>query len=212
MTITSDDIVLTFIAAFVGLAVTIPFTYFIVDRVVERREKKQLAPVERTGVQRLKTKLGPYFLTNYLVTCVVEITRAVEEKRAIPREVALSYSSKLKDSQNDIEIILDIYNQVLSSKVKELTGAIILQIEHLEEDFDYVGQIFPKVITPVLASHIQDTTLGAVRVTKEALKELGTESHEIRALEDWLIQFKTKHPTEPHPAMEKIEISGGHEV
>ncbi|HZD12318.1 MAG TPA: hypothetical protein VE177_02205 [Candidatus Binatus sp.] len=211
MAITGDDIVLALIGALMGLAVTIPVTYLIVDRVVARREKKELAPVERTGIQRLKTKLGPYFLTNYLVTLVVEITRAVEEKKVIPREVAVSYSSKLKDSQNDIEIILDIYNQVLSTRVKELIGAIVLQVEHLEEDFDYVAQIYPKVITPVLASHIQDTTLKTVRVTKETLKELGAESHEIKALEDWLVDFKMRHPTEPHTS-QPIEISGGHQI
>src|SRR5881409_907868 len=117
MAITTDDVLLSFLAAIIGLLVTIPFTYLIVDRVVEKREKKELAVVERIGIQRLKTKLGPYFLTNYLITLVVEITRAVEEQRVIPRDVASSYSSKLKDSQDDVEMILDIYNEVLSTKV-----------------------------------------------------------------------------------------------
>src|SRR5215471_2457878 len=99
MAITTDDILLSFLAALIGLIVTIPFTYFIVDRVVEKREKKKLAVVERTGVQRLRTKLGPYFLTNYLITLVVEITTAVEQQKVIPKEVAISYSEKLKDSQ-----------------------------------------------------------------------------------------------------------------
>src|SRR5213594_4408451 len=210
MAITTDDILLSLIAAIIGLIVTIPFTYLIVDRVVERREKKKLAVVERTGIQRLKTKLGPYFLTNYLVTLVVEITKAVDEQK-VSRDVAISYSEKLKDSQNDVEMILDIYNEVLSTKVIELAGAIILQIEHLQEDFDYLAQIYPKPITPVLASHIQDTILKAVRVTKEELKELGAEGSHIKALEDWLVQFKTKHPTGPQ-TRQPIEISGGQEI
>ena len=211
MAITTDDIALSFLSAVIGLAVTIPFTYFIVDRVVKNRQKKELAVVERIGIQRLKTKLGPYFLTNYLITLVVEITRAVEEQKVIPRGVASSYSSKLKDSQDDVEMILDIYSHVLTTRVIELAGAIILQIEHLQEDFDYLAQIYPKPITPVLASHIQETILKAVRVTKEELKELGAEGVHIKALEDWLVQFKTKHPRALH-AGQPIEVSGGHEI
>jgi len=211
LAITADDIVVSLIAALIGLAITVPFTYLIVDRVVEKREKKELAVVERIGIQRLKTKLGPYFLTNYLITLVVEITRAVEEQRVIPRDVASSYSSKLKDSQDDVEMILDIYSQVLTTKVIELAGAIILQIEHLQEDFDYLAQIYPKPITPVLASHIQETILKAVRVTKEELEELGAEGVHIKALEDWLVQFKTKHPRAVQTG-KPIEVSGGHEI
>ncbi len=211
MAITPDDILMSLVGSLIGLAISIPFTYLIVNRVVERREKKKLSVVERTGAQRLRTKLGPYFLTNYLVTLVVEITRAVEEQKVIPKEVARSYSERMKDSQNDIEIILDIYSEVLSTKVIELAGGIILQIEHLQEDFDYLSQIYPKPISPVLASHIQDTILKAVRVTKEELKELGLEESHTRALEDWLVQFKTKQPTEPQ-SRERIEVSGGHEI
>ncbi len=210
MPITSDDILLSFISALIGLIVTIPFTYLIVDRVVQSRKKKELAPVEHTAIQRLKTKLGPYFLTNYLITLVVEITKAVENNRPIPKEVAVAYSARLKDSQNDVEIILDVYNQVLSNRVKELVGAIILQIEHLEEDFDYVAQIYPKPITPVLAAHIQDTVLKAVRVTKEELRELGAEDAHVKALEEWLVQFQKAHPASPH-LRQPLEISGGHE-
>ena len=194
LAITTDDIVLGFISALIGVVVTIPVTYLIVDRVVQNREKKELSVVERIGVQRLRTKLGPYFLTNYLITLVVEITKAVEEQKVIPRDVAASYSTKLKDSQDDVEMILDIYSHVLTTRVIELAGAIILEIEHLQEDFDYLAQIYPKPITPVLASHIQDTILKAVRVTKEELKQLGAEGAHIKALEDWLIQFKSKHP------------------
>ena len=211
MAITSDDIILAFIAALIGLAVTIPVTYLIVDRVVEKRQKKELAVVERIGIQRLKTKLGPYFLTNYLITLVVEITQAVEEHKVTPRDVASSYSSKLKDAQDDVEMILEIYSHVLTTRTIELAGAIILQIEHLQEDFDYLAQIYPKPITPVLASHIQDTILKAVRVTKEELKELKAEGAHIKALEDWLVQFKTKHPSVPQTG-QPIQISGGHEI
>ena len=210
MAITINDVLLSLMGSFIGLAVSIPFTYLIVNRVVARSEKKKLAVVERTGIQRLRTKLGPYFLTNYLVTLVVEITKAVEEQKVIPREVAASYSAKLKHSQDDIEIILDIYNEVLTTRVIELAGTVILQIEHLEEDFDYLAQIYPKPITPVLASHIQDTILRAVRVTKEELQELKAEGSHIKALEDWLVQFKTKHPQTPQA--KPIEISGGHEL
>src|SRR6266702_3567725 len=137
MSITSDDIIRSFVGAVIGLLVAIPFTYLIVDKVVEKREKKKLAVVERTGIQRLRTKLGPYFLTNYLVTLVVEITRAVDEQKVIPKDVATSYSEKLK--------------------------------------------------------------------------ELGVEESHIKALEDWLVQFKTKHPTGPH-TRQPIEVSGGHEI
>ena len=209
--ITGDEIVLDFIGALIGLVIGVPFTYLIVNRVVQGRARKELAVVERIGVQRLRTKLGPYFLTNYLVTLVVEITRAVEEQKVIPRDVASSYTSKLKDSQNDVEMILDIYSHVLSTKVVELAGAIILQIEHLQEDFDYLGQIFPKPITPVLAWHIQDTILKAVRATKDELKELGSEESHIKALEDWLVQFRSKHPVALRPG-QPIEVSGGHEI
>jgi len=211
MPITSDDIVLAFISALIGLIVTIPFTYLIVDRVVRNRKQKELAPVEHNAIQRLKTKLGPYFLTNYLITLVVEITKAVEEKRAIPKEVATTYASKLKDSQNDIEILLDVYNQVLSNKIKELAGAIILQVEHLQEDFDYVAEIYPKPISAVLASHIQDTVLKTVRVIKEELKELHAEGAHVKALEDWLVQFRSTHPT-AQQAHSTLEISGGHQI
>jgi hypothetical protein len=211
LAITADDILLGFISALIGLVVTIPVTYLIVDRVVKNRQRKELAVVEAIGIQRLRTKLGPYFLTNYLITLVVEITRAVEEQRVIPKDVAASYSSRLKDSQNDVEMILDIYSHVLTTKVIELAGAIILQIEHLQEDFDYLSQIYPKPITPVLASHIQDTILKAVRVTKEELKELGAEGAHIKALEDWLVQFKAKHPSTPQTG-QPIQVSGGHEI
>jgi hypothetical protein len=142
---------------------------------------------------------------------VVEVTRAVEEKRVIPKDVAASYSSRLKDSQNDVEMILDIYSHVLTTKIVELAGAIILQIEHLQEDFDYLAQIFPKPITPVLASHIQDTILKAVRVTKEELKELRAEDAHVKALEDWLVEFKRKHPSVTQTG-QPIRISGGHEI
>jgi hypothetical protein len=209
--ITTDDLLLSLIGALMGLAVTIPFTYVIVDRVVKSRRRKELASVEHIGIQRLRTKLGPYFLTNYLITLVVEITRAVEEQRVIPKDVTSSYSSKLKDTLEDLEMLLDIYSQVLSTRVVELAGVIILQIEHLQEDFDYLGQIYPRPITPVLAAHIQDTILKAVRATKEELKELGTEGSHIKALEDWLVEFKKKYPPALRPE-HRIEISGGHIV
>ena len=211
MVITTDDIILSLFSAFIGLAVTLPVTYLIVDRIVKNRQNKELAPVEMTAKQRLRTKLGAYYLTNYLVTLAVEITRALEERKAIPREVANSYALRLKDSQNDIEIILDVYNQVLTTKIKDLIGAVILQIEHLQEDFEYLAQIYPKPITTVLGSHIQDTILKTVRHTKEVLKELGADNIQIKALEEWLIQFKNKPSmvVRPEPP---IAVSGGHEI
>jgi len=211
MAITTDDIILSLIAAFMGLAVSLPVTYLIVDRVVKNRQKKELAPVERTAIQRLRTKLGTHYLTNYLVTIVVEITKALEERRAIPQEVAESYALRLKDSQNDIEMILDIYNQVLTTKIKDSAGAVILQIEHLQEDFEYLAQIYPKPITTVLGSHIQETILKTVRLVKEVMRELGADNIQIKALEEWLIQFKNKPAVlvRPEPP---IEISGGHEI
>jgi len=53
--ITLDDIELSVIAAFIGLAVTLPITYLIVDRIVDNNEKKKLGPIEKLAKERLRS-------------------------------------------------------------------------------------------------------------------------------------------------------------
>src|SRR2546421_670051 len=56
--ITLDDIELSVIAAFIGLAVTLPITYLIVDRIIDNNEKKKLGPIEKLAKERLRSKLA----------------------------------------------------------------------------------------------------------------------------------------------------------
>src|SRR6267378_3885704 len=81
LTITLDDIDLSLISALIGLAVTLPVTYLIVDRVVARRDRKKLEPVEKLAKERLRSKLGVGFLTTFLITLVIDVTSAVGERR-----------------------------------------------------------------------------------------------------------------------------------
>ena len=89
MPITIDDIYLSIIGALLGLAVTLPATFLVVDRIVQRAEKNKMKPVERIALERLRTKLGVGFLTTFLVTLVIDITSAVEEERPIPNRLSL---------------------------------------------------------------------------------------------------------------------------
>ncbi|HYY92034.1 MAG TPA: hypothetical protein VE955_08600, partial [Candidatus Dormibacteraeota bacterium] len=155
MAITSDDILLAFTSAVIGLAVTLPVTYLIVDRVVANNEKKKLGPVERLAKERLRAKLGVGFLTTFLITLVIDITSAVREQAPIPKEVLSLHIEKLKTAQSDLEVLLGVYNNVLGIEIARLTSDIILQIEHLQEDFEYLAEIHPKPPTQSHASHIE---------------------------------------------------------
>src|SRR5206468_1443171 len=112
-----------------GLAVTLPVTYLIVDRVVANNEKKRLGPVERLAKERLRSKLGVGFLTTFLITLVIDVTSAVREQAPIPREVLLLHIEKLKTAQSDLEVLLGIYNNVLDIEIELLTSDVILQRE-----------------------------------------------------------------------------------
>ena len=211
LVITLDDIDLSLISAFIGLAVTIPVTYLIVDRVVARHERKKLEPVEKLAKERLRSKLGVGFLTTFLITLVIDITSAVGEKKTLSKDVLSLHIEKLKGAQSDLEMLLGVYNNVLDVKTTHLTSSIILFIEHLQEDFEYLQQIYPKPPTRVHASHIEDVILKTVKLTEEELETLGTDSVQIRALEEWLTNY-TKTRVAPSEPREIIEVSGKHQI
>src|SRR5690349_14115120 len=96
LAITIDDLDLSLISALIGLALTLPVTYLIVDRVVARRERKKLEPIERLAKERLRSKLGVGFLTTFLITLVIDITSAVGEKRSLSKDVISLHIEKLK--------------------------------------------------------------------------------------------------------------------
>jgi hypothetical protein len=211
LVITIDDIDLSLISALIGLALTIPVTYLIVDRVVARHDRKKLEPVEKLAKERLRSKLGVGFLTTFLITLVIDITSAVGEKRTLSKDVLSLHIEKLKGAQSDLEMLLGVYNNVLEVKITHLTSSIILFIEHVQEDFEYLSQIYPKPPTKVHASHIEDVILKTVRLTKEELEALGTDSVQIRALEEWLANYTRTRVAEPEPR-EMIEVSGKHQI
>jgi len=211
LAITLDDIDLSLISALIGLAVTLPVTYLIVDRVVARRDRKKLEPVEKLAKERLRSKLGVGFLTTFLITLVIDVTSAVGEKQGLPKDVISLHIEKLKGAQSDLEMLLGVYNNVLDVKTTHLTSSIILFIEHLQEDFEYLSQIYPKPPTRVHASHIEDIILKTVKLTKEELEVLGTDSAQIRALEQWLTEY-TRNRIAPSGPREMIEVSGKHLV
>ncbi len=171
--ITLDDIDLSLISALIGLAVTIPVTYLIVDRVVARH--------------------------------------AVGEKKSLSKDLISLHIEKLKGAQSDLEMLLGVYNNVLDVRTTHLTSSIILFIEHLQEDFEYLSQIYPKPPTKVHASHIEDIILKTVKLTKEELEVLGTDSAQIRALEEWLTNY-TKTRVTPAEPREMVEVSGKHQI
>lgn len=211
LVITLDDIDLSLISAFIGLAVTIPVTYLIVDRVVARHDRKKLEPVEKLAKERLRSKLGVGFLTTFLITLVIDITSATDKKKSLPRDVISLHTEKLKEAQSDLEMMLGVYNNVVDVKITQLTSSIIQFIEHLQEDFEYLAQIYPKPPTRVHASHIEEIILRTVRLTKEELEVLGAENYQIRALEEWLSNYSKTKPTPPGPR-EMLEVSGGHQI
>src|SRR5213593_1701815 len=209
--ITSDDIVLSVLGALVGLAFTLPVTYLVVERIIERNERKRLAPVEVTAKERLRSKLGVGFLTTFLITLVIDTTSAVREQAPIPREVLLLHIEKLKTAQSDLEVLLGIYNNVLDIEIELLTSDVILQIEHLQEDFEYLAEIPQRPPTESHASHIEQLLLRTVHLTKEELIALGTDNQQIRALEDWLTVYtKERRPVQKRE--QPIEVRGGHTI
>ena len=211
LAITIDDIDLSLISALIGLAVTIPVTYLIVDRVVARHDRKKLEPVEKLAKERLRSKLGVGFLTTFLITLVIDVTSAAGEKGSLPKELISLHIEKLKGAQSDLEMLLGVYNNVLDVRSTHLTSSIILFIEHLQEDFEYLAQIYPKPLSRVHASHIEDLILKTVKLTKEELVALGTDSAQIRALEEWLTNY-TKTRADGKEPREMIEVSGKHQI
>ena len=211
LAITIDDIDLSLISALIGLAVTIPVTYLIVDRVVARHDRKKLEPVEKLAKERLRSKLGVGFLTTFLITLVIDVTSAAGEKGSLPKELISLHIEKLKGAQSDLEMLLGVYNNVLDVRSTHLTSSIILFIEHLQEDFEYLAQIYPKPLSRVHASHIEDLILQTVKLTKEELVALGTDSAQIRALEEWLTNY-TKTRADGQEPREMIEVSGKHQI
>src|SRR5256712_8185713 len=106
LAITLDDIDLSLISALIGLAVTIPVTYLIVDRVVARHDRKKLEPVEKLGKERLRSKLGVGFLTTFLITLVIDITSAVAAKTTLSKDVLSVHIEHLKGSTSDLVMLL----------------------------------------------------------------------------------------------------------
>lgn len=211
MPITADDLTLSLISAVIGLAVTLPVTYLIVDRVVANNEKKKFVPVEKLAKERLRSKLGVGFLTTFLVTLVIDITRASRERTPIPKDVLLLHIEKLKMAQSDLETLLGVYSNVLGVEIARLTSDVILQIEHVQEDFEYLAETEHRPPSESHASHIEQLLLKTVHLTKQELVALGTDNLQIRALEEWLIQY-TKERTsllkKEHPTI----VRGGHTI
>jgi hypothetical protein len=209
--ITADDLILGVISALIGLAVTLPVTYLVVDRIVANSEKKKLVPVERLAKERLRSKLGVGFLTTFLITLVIDVTSASREKSPIPKDVLLLHIEKLKTAQSDLETLLGVYSNVLDIEIARLTSDVILQIEHLQEDFEYLAETEPRPPTESHASHMEQVLLKTVHLTKEELVALGADNLQIRALEDWLGQYVR----EMRPVSRKEEpvaVRGGHTI
>ena len=212
MPITLDDIELSTIAAFIGLAVTLPITYLIIDRSMDNNEKKKLVPVEKLAKERLRSKLGVGFLTTFLITLVIDITLAVREKAPIPKEVLSLHIEKLKEAQSDLEVLLGVYNNVLDVEVARLTSDVILQIEHLQEDFEDLAETSPRPPSEIHAVHIEELLLKTVHLTKQELVALGTDNQQIRALEEWLTTYTKQWRTVSKRAQQPVEVSGGHAI
>ncbi|HEV2225332.1 MAG TPA: hypothetical protein VGR56_00845 [Nitrososphaerales archaeon] len=208
MPITLDEIDLSVIGALVGLALTLPVTYLVVDRIVERNERNRLKPIEITAKERLKSKLGVGSLTTFLITLAIDVRTSMEEKKAMSREVAQLYASRLKSFQSDLEMLLGVYNNVLTVEVEHTTASIISQIEHLEEDVQYVMEIHPRHATETQVDHIEHVILVAVRLIKKELDALNAGNRQVGALEEWLTLESEKHLHPEH--QEPIEVSGKH--
>lgn len=208
MAITIDDITLALIGAVFGLAVTLPVTYLVVDRIVERNARKELEPVRRVAVERMSTKLGVGFLTTFLITLVIDVTRAFDRGRPVERELAESYVTRLKSSQSDLELLLGVYNRVLSVEVEQLTGKVISALEHLQEDFRFLADRYPRPPSETHVRHIVGLVLDTVRLTKQLLERLGADEAQIDALEEWLVDSTRKAAVKE----KRVEVSGSHAV
>jgi hypothetical protein len=212
--ITLDDITLAFIGAVMGLAVTLPVTYLVVDRIVERNAKrereKEMEPVRITAKERLTSKLGVGFLTTFLITLVIEVNGAFDKQRAIEKGLAESYTQKLKSAQSDLELLLGVYNRVLTVEVEHLTGKVISSLEHLQEDFQFLADQYPRPPSGTHVRHIETVILETVRLTKQLLELLVADEDQIIALEKWLVESSKKTP--PKLQEKKVEVSGEHAV
>src|SRR5438128_12055055 len=132
----------------------------------------------------------------------------MEEKRALPKEVSQLYITKLKALQSDLEMLLGVYNDVLSVEVEHLTGNIISQIEHLQVDPQYLIEIHPRHTTQTHVDHIEHVILATVQLTKRELDVVGEGNEQIKALEEWLLE-QERWDTHPTPE-ETIARSGTH--
>ncbi len=118
---------------------------------------------------------------------------------------------KLKTAQSDLETLLGVYSNVLDIDVARLTSDVILQIEHLQEDFEYLAETEPRPPTESHALHMEQILLKTVHLTKEELVALGTDNLQIRALEEWLSQYtRERRPLAKN--QEPIPVRGGHTV
>ena len=163
-----------------------------------------------TAKERLRSKLGVGSLTTLLITLSIDARSSMEEKRAISKEVSQLYITKLKALQSDLEMLLGVYNNVLSVEVEHLTGNIISQIEHLQEDLQYLIEIHPRHTTQTHVDHIEQVILTTVQLTKRELDVIGEGNEQIKALEEWLLEQGQKH-LHPKPE-EAIEVSGKHSL
>jgi hypothetical protein len=208
--ITLDDIILAFIAAIIGLAVTLPVTYLVVDRIVERNARKEMEPVRLVARERLNSKLGVGFLTTFLITLAIDVNAAFDERRAIAKDITESHIQKLKDAQSDLELLLGVYNRVLSVDVEHLTGKVIASLEHLQEDFQFLADEYPKPPSGTHVQHIVTVILETVRVTKKLLELLGADEAQITGLEKWLVESQSR--IGPRAQEQRAEVSGKHSI
>src|SRR5207253_11195595 len=120
------------------------------------------------------------------------------------------YITTLKDLQCGREMLLGVYNAVLSVEVEHLTGNIISQLEHHQEDIQYLIEIRPRHTTQTHVDHIEHVILTTVQLTKRELDVVGEGNEQIKALEEWLLEQGKKHlHAEPE---EPIEVSGKHSL
>ncbi len=210
MPITLDDITLAFIGAVIGLVVTLPVTYLVVDKIIERNTRKELEPVRAVARERLTSKLGVGFLTTFLITLVIDVNSAFEERRAVEKGLAESHVLKLKNAQSDLELLVGVYNRVLSVEVEHLTGKVISSLEHLQEDFQFLADEYPKPPSDTHVRHIETVVLETVSQTKRVLELLGADEAQIVGLEKWLVDSRNKVGL--RPGEKKREVSGKHEV
>src|SRR2546426_1100446 len=117
----------------------------------------------------------------------------------------------------DGRFILELYQPFLQSLDLDIVRSQFLQDllrmpNRLEyRVFDMGSQNSSDWLWIDLRQIFEDTILKTVRHTKEVLKELGADNIQIKALEEWLIQFKNKPSVLARPEP-PIAVSGGHEI